>query len=142
MAYLDDHGQIQPVKTTGEWQKRRAAILHAMQEVMGALPGSEKRCPLNPMVEEEIDCGAFVRRRIEYSTSLARVTTYLLVPKTALKGKRLPGILALHQTHALGQKVVVGLGNSPDDDTEWNWPSVGSWSLPRPTPCWRIIIQT
>ena len=37
--------------------------------------------------------------------------------KEALKGrKKFPAILCLHQTHALGQKVVVGLGKSPHDE--------------------------
>ena len=42
---------------------------------------------------------------------------YLLVSKAVLDGKRqAPGVLCLHQTHQLGQKVVVGLGNSPNDE--------------------------
>jgi hypothetical protein len=46
-----------------------------------------------------------------------RVPAYLLIPKQALDGTvRAPAVLALHQTHAQGQKVVVGLGNSPNDE--------------------------
>ena len=42
---------------------------------------------------------------------------YLLVPKSLLAGgKRAPAVLALHQTHPAGQKVVVGLGQSPNDE--------------------------
>jgi dienelactone hydrolase len=117
LFYPGPSGEILPVQTKSHWEKRRAAILRAMQEVMGPLPGQEKRCPLDPANEEEVDCGTFVRRRIQYSPEPgSRLTAYLLVPKTALQGIKSPGILALHQTHVLGQKVVVGLGNSPDDE--------------------------
>jgi hypothetical protein len=47
----------------------------------------------------------------------ARVPAYLLFPEAALTdGKRHPAVLGLHQTHAAGRKVVVGLGASPDDE--------------------------
>lgn len=54
----------QPVKNAADWPKRRAAILAAAQEVMGALPGAEKRCALDVQVSEEVDCGSHVRRLI------------------------------------------------------------------------------
>jgi hypothetical protein len=41
----------------------------------------------------------------------------LLVPKAAIgSSEKFPAVLALHQTHALGQKVVIGLGNSTNDE--------------------------
>src|SRR5205823_1150398 len=57
-------GAILPVKSVADWQKRRAAILQAMQKVMGPLPGKEKRCPLEMRIDEEVDCGSYVRRLI------------------------------------------------------------------------------
>lgn len=118
MAYADKTGAIHPVKTRGDWEKRRAAIIEAVQGIMGPLPGAEKRCPLDVRVEEEVDCGAYVRRFISYASEpKSRVPAYLLIPKDALAGKRKArGILTLHQTHRLGQKVVVGLGESPNDE--------------------------
>ena len=109
-------GELRAVRTTLEWEHRRRAILTAMQEVMGPLPGIEKRGALQPRVIEETDCGTYVRRLIEYHAEPgSRVPAYLLVPKAAF-ARKAPALLALHQTHALGQKVVVGLGNSPDDE--------------------------
>jgi hypothetical protein len=89
-----------------------------MQLVMGPLPASEKRCPLDAQVTEEVDCGDYVRRSMTYASEPgSRVPAVLLIPKSALKeGARLPGVLALHQTHSAGQKVVVGLGNSTNDE--------------------------
>jgi pimeloyl-ACP methyl ester carboxylesterase len=85
---------------------------------MGPLPSQAKCCPFDAIVSEETDCGAFVRRQITFAAEPGdRVPGYLLVPKPALRGERTaPAILALHQTHPLGCKVVVGLGQSPDDE--------------------------
>ena len=40
-------------------KRRRAEILRGMQEVMGPLPGREKRCALDLRVEAETDCGSY-----------------------------------------------------------------------------------
>lgn len=113
LSYVDAGGRIAAVKTIDEWELRRAAILTAMQEIMGPLPGSEKRCPLDLKVEDEADCGGYVRRLVSYQSEPdGRVPAYLLIPKSALAGdKKVPAILCLHPTSAdLGHKVVVGLG--------------------------------
>ena len=83
------------------------------------MPGKEKRCPLDVRIENEVDCGTYVRRGLSYQAEPGdRVPAFLLIPQTALGTVRrgYPGVLALHQTHVAGQKVVVGLGNSPDDE--------------------------
>jgi dienelactone hydrolase len=66
-------------------------------------------------IEEEVDCGSFVRRLISYASEPGqRAPAYLLVPKTALSGKKAPAVLSLHPTHAQGFKVTVGLANYPN----------------------------
>lgn len=118
LQFIAADGAIKTVRTTNDWNVRRQSILRAMQDVMGPLPGNEKRCPLDVKLEEEVDCGEYVRRFISCASEPgARVPAYLLVPKAALSStKQFPGVLVLHQTHALGQKVVVGLGNSTNDE--------------------------
>jgi dienelactone hydrolase len=118
MVYRDNQGVDHPVKSVRDWQKRRAEIIRGMEEVMGPLPGKDKRCPLQLKVNEEVDCGDYVRRFITYAAEPgAPVPAYLLIPKSVLDGNhKAPAVLCLHQTHSLGQKVVVGLGNSPDDE--------------------------
>lgn len=118
LQFIAADGAIKTVRSTNDWNVRRQSILRAMQEVMGPLPGNEKRGPLEMKLEEEVDCGDYVRRFISYAPEPgARVPAYLLLPKVALNSTRqFPGVLALHQTHALGQKVVVGLGNSTNDE--------------------------
>ena len=119
LCYATPDGSIVAVTNTAGWPKRRAQILDGFQKITGPLPGKEKRVPLDVKIEEEVDCGDYVRRFISYASEPgSRVPAYLLIPKTAL-GKRkikLPAVLALHQTHAAGQKVVVGLGDSPNDE--------------------------
>ena len=117
LVYADASGEVRPAKTISDWQQRRASILDEMQKVMGPLPGSDKRCPLDVRINEEVDCGDYVRRFLTYAAEPAgRVPAYLLIPKAALTGSgKAAAILALHQTHSAGQKVVVGLGNSTND---------------------------
>jgi dienelactone hydrolase len=104
------------VRTTDDWLRRRGEIVRGMTAVMGRLPGPEKRCPLELKVEEEVDCGSYVRRLISYASEPGgRVPAYLLIPKVVLAGdgKRAGAVLALHPTDdRVGPGVVVGLGGA------------------------------
>lgn len=109
--FHDAKGNVVQGKSKRDWLKRRAEILAAMQKVMGPLPGKEKRCPLGVKIEEEVDCGSYVRKLISYqSEPNSRVPAYLLVPKKALqKNGKARAVLCLHPTDAQGNKTVVGL---------------------------------
>jgi dienelactone hydrolase len=112
LIYRNRHGEIVPVKSRADWQQRRAEILQAMQEVMGPLPGKDKRCALDVKVDEEVDCGTYVRRRLTYESEPgSRVPAYLCIPKEALRGKKkFPAVLCLHPTEmTVGHQTVVGL---------------------------------
>ncbi|MGC8988904.1 MAG: alpha/beta hydrolase family protein [Verrucomicrobiia bacterium] len=116
--YPDRSGLPRPVKSVSDWKRRRQAVLGAMERVTGAVPGREKRCRVQCEVIEEVDCGDYVRRDIRYTAEPGDwVPAYLLIPKNALDGRaRCHGVLCLHQTHPAGRRVVVGLGQSPDDE--------------------------
>jgi dienelactone hydrolase len=104
---------IAAVQSLEDWKVRRESILRAAQEIMGPLPGAEKRCPLDVQVVEEVDCGSYVRRSLTYSSEPnSRVPAFLLIPKKALtSGERVPAALCLHPTDdRVGNGVVVGLG--------------------------------
>ena len=118
LVYRTARGTLASVNSPADWTLRRSEIVRSMEAIMGKLPGEEKRCPLDVRVEEEEDAGTYLRRRISYAAEPgARVPAYLLIPKDAVNNQgRAPAVLALHQTHPLGQKVVVGLGNSPNDE--------------------------
>lgn len=118
LVYWSSSGNSMPVRNVEDWQRRRASIVEAAQRIMGRLPGTEKRCSLEPQIGEEVDCGDYVRRLITYASEPGgRVPAYLLVPKKALGGDaKFPAVLGLHQTHSAGHKVVVGLSDSPNDE--------------------------
>lgn len=110
LVYHGSDGEFRNAKSKRDWQKRRAEILRGMQEVMGPLPGKDKRVPLDLKVEDEVDCGSFVRRFVTYASEPgSRVPAFLLVPKAALQSKKkFPAILALHPTDMqYGHRVLV-----------------------------------
>jgi hypothetical protein len=118
LVFSGTDGAPQPVRTVDDWLRRRAQILEGVQAVMGRMPGAEKRCALDVKVEEEVDCGRYVRRLITYASEPgSRVPAYLLIPKAALQddGKRFPAVLCLHGTdNVVGHGTVVGLGDRPN----------------------------
>lgn len=117
LVYRDDAGQVRKVESIDQWNRRREEIVRNMQSVMGKLPGAEKRCPLDPKIEEEVDRGNHVRRLITYQSEPgSRVPAYLSIPKQAISGeKRVPAALCLHGTNnVIGHGVVVGLGETPN----------------------------
>ena len=98
----------------------RLQLRERLARLMGPLPVDKASVPLDVQTESVEDLGDFERRRISYQSEPGgRVPAYLLVPKAALvpdAARSFPAVLALHQTHPAGSKVVVGLGNSPDDE--------------------------
>ncbi len=114
LVYRDTKNQEVPVKTIADWQLRRAEIMLGVEAVMGKLPGKEKKCDLDVKVENEADCGTYIRRLITYASEPgSRVPAYLCIPKAALesKSKATPAVLCLHGTdNVVGHGVVVGLG--------------------------------
>lgn len=110
LVYHGKNGQVVPVKSKQDWQKRRTEILRGMETVMGPLPDKSRRKPPELRVEEETDCGTYLRRLVTYESEPgSRVPAYLLIPKAALSGKRkFPAVLALHSTDMqFGHRVLV-----------------------------------
>jgi dienelactone hydrolase len=110
LVYLDASGKEQPITTAADWAKRRADILANMQLVMGPLPDASRKVPLDIRVTEEVQLSRFVRKKLTYAAEKGdRVPAYLLVPRVS-KGK-LPAVLCLHQTIAIGKAEPAGLGD-------------------------------
>lgn len=119
----DADGAVAPVGTPADWQQRRAEIVRGMEAVMGSFPGatSAKRVALDVRVEEEIDRGTYVIRRITYQSEPgSRTPAFLCIPKAALvadaaTARTFPAVLCLHPTdQTAGAGVVVGLGGKPN----------------------------
>ena len=145
LVYRGGDGKPREVKSVDDWSKRRAEVIRGMEAVMGKLPGKEKRCSLDAKVEEEVDCGKYVRRLITYASEPgSRVPAYLLVPKELLKAeRRVPAILCLHGTdNVVGHGTVVGLGKIPTAVTQASSPSADMFASRRTTHFWRSISPT
>ena len=109
LVYMSDANQREKVTTLEEFGKRRADILELMQRVMGPLPTSERRIPLDVKVVAEEDTPKYVRRKITFAAEPGhRVPAWILTPK-ALKAPA-PAMLCLHPTSPLGKDQLVGLG--------------------------------
>lgn len=109
MVVADEPGQVAVVRTAADWQRRRAHILTAMQQVMGPLPDESRRVPLDAQTTEEVREAPFIRRRITFAVEANdRVPAYLFLPLGA--SARAPAMLCLHQTTAIGKSEPAGLG--------------------------------
>ena len=105
LLYPDADGTFKTATKSEEWLHRRKIILASMQEVMGPLPGEEKRCALELEIVEEFEADTYMRRLITYRPEpKSIIPAYLLIPKEALTttDKKFPGVLTLHQTHPPG----------------------------------------
>jgi acetyl esterase/lipase len=89
--------------------KRRAQTLANMQQVMGPLPDASARVPLDVQYTEEVRTPHFVRKKLTYAVAKGdRVPAYLLIPLR--RDGKLPAVLCLHQTVAIGSGEPAGLG--------------------------------
>ncbi len=115
LEYHDHSGAVKIAAAPAEWEMRRQEALAGFLSMTGPLPGADQRCALDMRIEEETDCGSYIRRLISYQSSPGgRVPAYLCIPKTALSGRPVPAVLCLHPTeNSIGHKVVVGLGGKP-----------------------------
>ena len=110
MVVRDGSGKESPVKGRADWEVRRAHILAHLQDVMGPLPGGERRVPLDVRVIETIRETGYVRKKITFATEPGdRVPAWLMIPNGAEKA---PAMLCLHQTIAIGKDEPAGLGEN------------------------------
>lgn len=120
LYHRDASGTTVPVRSTADWPHRRAEIVRGMETVMGSYPGaaSPKRVALDVHIEEEIDRGTYLLRRITYQSEPgSRTPAFLCIPKAALASTAptFPAVLCLHPTdQTVGAGVVVGLGTKPN----------------------------
>jgi dienelactone hydrolase len=113
LLVLREGEKERPVRNKADWAKRRAHILAAMQEVMGKLPADKHKVPLDVKVTAVVKTKDYVRKKLTFAPEKGdRVPAYLLIPNVR-KGK-LPAVLCLHQTVAVGKDEPAGLGKNPN----------------------------
>ncbi len=112
LVVKSDAGEPRAVADPFDWGVRRSHILANMERVMGPLPNSSRRVPLDVMVLEEAETDKYIRRKITYAAEPGdRVPAFLLIPKQ-LDGPA-PAMLCLHPTSPLGKAQICGLGGKP-----------------------------
>lgn len=111
LQYRDPQGVVREARSPEEWDARRRAVREALQQVMGPLPGDDKRVPLDVRVLETRDENPdYLLQKIDYASEPGdRVPAWLLLPKGP--PARRPAFLVLHQTVATGKDEVAGLDN-------------------------------
>lgn len=113
LVVRDAFGGELPIRTPADWDVRKAHIRAHVQEVMGPLPGAERRVRLDVKQLERIEEPAYVRIKLSFASEPAdRVPAWLLFPKNG-PGPR-PAVLCLHQTVPLGKDEPIGLGGKPN----------------------------
>ncbi len=96
-----------------DWGRKRFHILRNMERVMGALPGPERRVPLNMRIVKRERTPHYDRLLIRYTPELGdEVPAYLLIPHEIQPPA--PAVLVLHQTVDVGKDEVVALGGRPN----------------------------
>jgi dienelactone hydrolase len=113
--FLDASGKEQEVKTTADWEKRRAQILLGFQKATGPLPDRKELPALDIQIKAEEQREKHVRQTIDFVSEKGdRTPCYLYIPKGIKAGERRPAIVALHPTHKIGKDVVDGLSQRPN----------------------------
>jgi dienelactone hydrolase len=123
MNHLEhEDGSPRRIVSVTQWRSIREAVVAAFESVAGPLPLSwpaSRTVPLDMSIDEEVDCGKFVRRLIYYTAvEGSRTPAYLCVPKVCLvdadqpEPQRRPAVLCLHGTDdEVGHGTVVGLSS-------------------------------
>jgi neutral ceramidase len=112
---LDNDGHETPITSPDQWEKRRAAILSGMQQMMGPLPDRTALCPLDVQELQRERFDTYTRIHLTYAAEPGRrVPAHLYLPDTPRRQPRAPAILALHQTSDLGKLDVGIIDGRPD----------------------------
>ena len=87
----------------------RPTVLDRFEQVAGPLPDASRTVPLDLRVHEETRLETYTRRSVTFAVEEGdRVTAFLLVPHELRS--RVPAMLCIHQTTAMGKKEPAGMG--------------------------------
>lgn len=113
LTFLDTAGNKVPVTTKAEWDQKRSQILDNMQEGMGNLPERSELPDIDLQFTDSLKGNNYVRYSINFlAAESERITAYLYKPLSVTTEKKLPAMLALHETDSLGKGSVDGQGTN------------------------------
>lgn len=103
------------INSTVKHTRERLRILYNMEKVMGKLPNRSKLIPFDILITDSTTEENFTRYTLTFNVAdKERLPVYLYIPKQIGIPKKLPAMLVLHGTHALGKGVVDGQGDKPN----------------------------
>lgn len=102
----------------GTWRRTHEQILAAAHDVMGPIPAHDRSAAPVFSVDEEVDCGTYLRQRIRYESEPGCETpAFLCRPHSARPETPARGVLCLHPTNLdCGYEDVVGLSGRKNRD--------------------------
>ncbi len=101
-----------PPTALRRWGERRCSFRAAVEQVVGSLPDSASRVPLDVQVLGREQADGYTRIHLTYAAdAISRVPAYLLVPDSLERPA--PAMLCLHPTSPLGKAQICGLGGKP-----------------------------
>lgn len=107
----DEAGAPVTITKSGDWETYRRQIQHKMETVMGELPKAKLPAPFY-VVTDSLVTDSYKRLSIRITVKPEEtVNAYLYLPLTAGSDKKLPAMLALHETDMAGKKSVDGEGS-------------------------------
>jgi predicted dienelactone hydrolase len=96
-------------------QINRIEALRNMEKVMGKLPSRSGLPPLDILITDSVEQDAYIRYTLTLAvTAEERLPVYLYLPKQNVPIQKLPAMVVLHGTSALGKGVVDGQGDRPN----------------------------
>ena len=109
LVVIGADGKAQPITAAADWPRRRAHILASLQQVMGPMPPEDRKVPPDVQVYDEVKLQKYVRKTLSFASEAGdRVPAFLLVPHGTKS--RVPAMLCLHQTTAIGKQEPAGMG--------------------------------
>jgi predicted amidohydrolase/pimeloyl-ACP methyl ester carboxylesterase len=115
LYYKDHKGRKKPVKTSQSWDIKRNQILEGMQLAMGELPDMNNLPSLDIRITDSLVENNYTRFTINFKAAEnERVTAYLYIPLKKGPDHKLPAMVVLHGTGALGKQLVDGYSPHPN----------------------------
>jgi pimeloyl-ACP methyl ester carboxylesterase len=111
LFYKDIAGVKKPIKNQSDWEMKRQQVVDSMQQAMGELPDISSLPEFDIQITDSLKTDNYTRLTISFKAEEnERVHAYLYIPFQEKPEKKLPAMLALHQTEVLGKRSVDGQG--------------------------------
>ena len=96
-------------------ERKRQKTLRNMEKAMGKLPKMSGLPPLDIHITDSLKENTYTRYTINFTVAEnEKLPAYLYIPVQKAPSKKLPAMLVLHGTDALGKRVVDGQGDKPN----------------------------